>query len=524
VRLLPSLTDFAFLLPLFILFGILHGATTLLADGDTGWHIRTGEWIIQNHAIPTVDLFSFTKPHQSWFAWEWGWDVIAALIHSAAGLAGIAMVNALLLGLISVLLFRLIRRYTGNDLLSFLFTGISVCGTSIHWLARPHLISWLFLLIFAHVILSAGAGKLRPLWWLPALTLVWTNLHGGFFVGILLLLTSAAGEAVGGIGGVRRSRPYLLCACACLAVTLLNPYTWHLHQHVYRYLLDPTLLDNIQEFQSPSFHHGGAIFFEVMLLAGAGAVVWCLERRQWTGALSILIWAHFALVSSRNIPLFLLISTPWTAGMTNDLVSRWRQVSWLRSVGATISEICAEFSPLERIERWHAVSLAALLFLGASFAAGRPGFQAQFDPHTFPVAAIPVIKRAKPSHIFTYDQWGDYLIYRLYPSQPVFLDGRSDFYGPRLVNDYQHIISARYDWELDLKRFAVDMVIIRPNAPLATILKLSPNWKMLLDNGSLIIFRAEAPRGTREPVAAKRIPPIEADGSGRSLITQERRS
>jgi hypothetical protein len=77
---------------------------------------------------------------------------------------------------------------------------------------------------------------------------------------------------------------------------------------------------------------------------------------------------------------------------------------------------------------------------------------------------------------------------------------------------------------LDLKRFAVDMVIIRPNAPLATILKLSPNWKMLLDNGSLIIFRAEAPRGAREPVSAKRIPPIEADGSGRSLITQERRS
>ncbi len=124
---------------------------------------------------------------------------IAALVHSAAGLAGIALLNALLLGFISVLLFRLVRRYTGNDLLSLLFTGISLCGTSIHWLARPHLISWLFLLIFSHIILSAEAGNHKIFWWLPALTILWTNLHGGFFVGIVLLFASAAGEVLDAI-------------------------------------------------------------------------------------------------------------------------------------------------------------------------------------------------------------------------------------------------------------------------------------------------------------------------------------
>ncbi len=177
---------------------------------------------------------------------------------------------------------------------------------------------------------------------------------------------------------------------------------------------------------------------------------------------------------------------------------------------------------------------------------GKPAFQAQFDPHTFPVAAIPLIESAGASRIFTYDQWGDYLIYRLYPSQQVFIDGRSDFYGSRLVTEYQHIINARYDWQLELNRFAVDMVIVRPDAPLATILKLSPTWKMLLDNGSLIIFRAETPlrltpgaaREIHDPVAGKRcssVPPermkpassllgFEVDGSGASLITHERRS
>src|SRR5438874_623826 len=149
LRLLPSLTDLVFLLPAFVLLVLLPGTKSLLADGDTGWHIRTGEWILQHRAVPTVDLFSFTKPNQAWFAWEWGWDVLFALIHHAAGLAGVALANVILLCLISALLFRLIRRCSENDLLALFFTFVSLGGSSIHWLARPHLFSWLFVLIFS---------------------------------------------------------------------------------------------------------------------------------------------------------------------------------------------------------------------------------------------------------------------------------------------------------------------------------------------------------------------------------------
>ena len=58
IKLLPSLADFAFLVPIAFLFGRMNGVKTLLSDCDTGWHIRTGEWILQNHAIPHTDLFS----------------------------------------------------------------------------------------------------------------------------------------------------------------------------------------------------------------------------------------------------------------------------------------------------------------------------------------------------------------------------------------------------------------------------------------------------------------------------------
>ena len=50
----------------------------LLSDGDTGWHIRTGEWILANGKVPHQDLFSFSRPGADWFAWEWGADILFA--------------------------------------------------------------------------------------------------------------------------------------------------------------------------------------------------------------------------------------------------------------------------------------------------------------------------------------------------------------------------------------------------------------------------------------------------------------
>ena len=77
-RLFPSLNDIAFLLPVVVLFAKMNGTQMLFSDGDTGWHIRTGEWIAAHRMVPTTDLFSFTKPNEAWFAWEWAWDLIFA--------------------------------------------------------------------------------------------------------------------------------------------------------------------------------------------------------------------------------------------------------------------------------------------------------------------------------------------------------------------------------------------------------------------------------------------------------------
>ena len=498
MRWMPSLTDLAFLLPAFFLFGRLSGTRILLGDGDTGWHIRTGEWILNHRAVPTEDFFSFTKPHQTWFAWEWGWDLLFAAIHKFWGLGGVAFVNVIVLGVVAVLLYKLVVRAAQNELIGFAVTVVAICGSSIHWLARPHLISWIFFLTFLHLIQDAQAGNTKRLLWLPALMLLWVNLHGGFFLGLVLLLSTAMGKAAEAFwiesrslfDSYRACRGFLLSFVACVAVTFVNPYTWHLHTHIFTYLTDHKLLDNIQEFQSTSFHSPAAIYFEVMLVLGCMAGVWLLQSGKLTQALYILCWIHLALFSGRNIPFFVMIAAPAIACLLQETLKRLRSARGIGDFAATAEEICQEIRPFEKARRVHLASATGLILLAVLFASGQKGFEAEFNPESFPTQAVSIVRSSNARHILTYDQWGDYLIYQLYPSKQVFMDGRSDFYGYDHISVGQNIIGARYDWEKQLSRFAVDMVIVKPDAPLSTVLKSSPEWKMLLDDGKALVFEA----------------------------------
>ena len=508
-RALPSLVDLAFLLPIVLLFGKLKGTKTLFADADTGWHIRTGEWIIQHRAVPTQDLFSFTKPDQSWFAWEWGWDVMFAAVHGIAGLGGVGLVSTLILSLFSVCLFLLLRRVSHNHVVSFFVTVIAVCASSVHWLARPHLFSMLFAVVLLHLLQTADEGNTKALYFAPLLLAIWTNIHGGFVAGLLILFCHSLGLTLSCLlaetaqspgSAFAKVRPYWVASLLSLGTTFLNPYGWHLHQHIYRYLTDEDLLSRISEFQSMSFHAPSAMLFEVMLVLAGFAAFWKLQSRQIAPALAILLWAHFALVSARHIPLFLVVAAAAVASLLDHVMQRLRHVAFLSKGAATVAEICEELADMERPGRLHILSAAAVVLLAFLFAAGKEPFTPQFDADSFPAQAVPFLQARAARHpgeagigsrVYTYDQWGDYLIYRLYPAQRVFFDGRSDFYGIDFVKINQRITAADHDWKKLLRSYGIEMVILKPDAPLSAVLKITSGSEVLFDDGKVIVFQID---------------------------------
>jgi hypothetical protein len=522
VKLLPSLTDFAFLMPIVFLFCRMEGVKALLGDCDTGWHIRTGEWIVANHGVPARDIFSFSRPGDPWYAWEWLSDVLLAWLNSRGGLAAVALFSILLIAVTSVLLFRLARRKS-NAIVALLVTMVAAAASSVHWLARPHLFTLLFAVLFLGALERVREGRTRLaglpyLALLPAATILWTNLHGGFFVGILMIAAYGCGElltmAFAADPGDRRQAGrnagrYFLCALACLAASLANPYFYRLHVHVWQYVSDPYQSQHIMEFLTLSFHHPAAIFFESMLVMSAAAAFWYVSKGRFTEPLLLLMWGHAALLAARNIPIFMIAAAPLVAWAIEEWLARLPQLrvaEWLRNAVRKFNLVAAETSGTDDIGRWHLASVAGALVVAALLYAPSPpkAFRAEFDPDRYPAGAIETIRHDPTARIFTYDQWGDYLIYRLYPHTKVFVDGRSDFYG----NDFEEkciaVLSVKYDWEKILGGFGIDTILLPPSAPLSGALKESSRWRVVYDDGVALVFRSAQKTAGESSSAATR--------------------
>ena len=505
VRLMPSLTDVAFLMPVVFLFTRMEGLRSLLGDGDTGFHIRAGDWIRAHGAVPQQDIFSFTMPDQPWFAWEWLWDVGASFLHEKWGLGGVALANLFLISLTFALLYRLLLRRCGNSIVSIGLTVLATAGSTIHWLARPHLVTLLLTVVFMAILERVREGKTALLWWLPVLTVAWTNLHGGFIVGIVILGTYAIGfllrAAVAAdrqdrMAAAKASLPYLAAAAGCLAASLVNPYFYELHVHIVKYLGDSYSMNHIQEFQSANFHHSMAFFLETMLVLGTGAAAWLALRKQFAEALLIAVWAHGALIAARNIPIFMIIAAP-AIGLATVACFRAlqgaRMAAWLSRFLAWFEETAGDILPIEQIRRVHLVSAAVLVAIGIGMNSPRAGLKlkADYDPKGYPDRALAILNPSQ--RVFTNDEWGDYLIYRLSPvGLKVYVDGRSDFYGEKFGEAYGDVMNVKYDWEKQLRQYGVDTILLPVATPLTGAVKESRNWRVVYDDGSAIIFRPVA--------------------------------
>src|SRR5579863_9513909 len=520
VSLVPSVSDLAFLMPVLVLFWCTTGVGWFLTDSDTGWHIRTGEWILTNRRIPATDLFSFTKFGQPWFAWEWLSDVSMAAVHSHFGLGGIVLVSLLALGATSLCIYSNTVKECEHRLIAISLAGLAMAASTIHWLARPHLVTPLFAAVFCWVLnrVEKRVSNDRLLLVLPALTILWVNLHGGFFVGIVLLMTYALGTAAEEfVHGTRdsswfRRRRYLLTAGACVVVSLVNPNGYRLHIHVAQYLGSSLYFKRISEFQSVDFHTFSAAYFETLLVLAIAAAAWHLGKARLIHALLLLSWAHLALFSVRNIPIFAVVSVLGIGLAMRD----WLELAgtrWILDWRARLVENVAELerglqliASHQKRRRWHLVPCLTVLVLAlsVSHSARFTTLQADFDRNRFPTDAATFISLHEPARslrLYASWQWGGYLIYRLWPSVRVFDDGRTDFYGPPFVLEGLRVWEVRPDWAEILTRYRVNAALVPVDSALGTVLRERADWKLVYaDSVALMFVKIENQKcGLRNP-------------------------
>jgi hypothetical protein len=199
----------------------------------------------------------------------------------------------------------------------------------------------------------------------------------------------------------------------------------------------------------------------------------------------VFVWGFLSLRSARHIPLFALVAAP--------VAAQAAEAAWLRAAArfgknsavAALRDFAQDFGGRPRPVVWPAAAtvLAVMTCLPA----------ATFPDTRFPVAAVErnlarLAPANAPPRVLTSDQWADYLIYRLYPRQRVFFDGRSDFFGPRLGGDYRKLLTAGPGWRELVDRYRFAVALLPRDWPLAATLDREPGWRQVYGDRLSVLY------------------------------------
>jgi len=368
-------------------------------------------------------------------------------------------------------------------------------------------VGWLLTLVWLRLLYRLQAGRRAALWWLPALMLVWVNVHGSFVLGLVLLVLFAAGNfwtylTSRDVGNQRDARTAIarlsVAGLTSALATLLTPYGYKLHFHVYHYLSNRYFMDHIMEFATPNFHGTAEKYFEALLVLALVAALLAARRLRSVDVVLVLFAGYTGLYAVRNIPISSMIITLAIAPALSEAIRlqalRRDLPAWLRSACARARESGARMKNIEDMLRGHLIPAALLVAsMGVVLNGGRlhgtPVLAAHFDQRQFPVAAAEYIAGHQiHDHMFSTDRWSGYLIYRLHPDTKLFIDDRHDFYGEAFLKDYLKVLGADLGWREVLDKNGVTSVLIPPDAPLANVLKETSDWKVAYDDGVTILF------------------------------------
>ncbi len=503
----PSVGDLVFVL---LLAGLTLGtaAQLLLRDAGIGWHIRAGQLILATRSIPHTDPFSSTMQGKTWYAWEWLFDALVAASHHLAGLNGVVFISALVIACTFALMLRGMLGRGANLLVSILVLLLALVASSVHLFARPHILTWLLTVVWFGVLERfEDDGKTVNLLWLPLLTLLWVNVHGGFLVGFGLLAIYFASAFVKWIAApkdddgalAQRLKAVFLAGILSFAASFANPYGYHLHIHIYRYLTDHFLMDHIDEFLSPNFHGLGQRCFAAMVLLAVVATAMARRKVGLSHLLVILFAIYAGLFAARNIPvssiLLGLIVAPlisdWVRGIARDhevaMGARW--------LAARIDFFGSRMALLDsklRGHLWPAVAIALGLWVCGHD--GRLGaarlVDARFDPARFPVGAVDFLHgSATHEVVFCPDRWGGYVIYRSYPQVLAAVDDRHDLYGAEFLKRYLKILHGEPGWENELDGLHAAWVLVPAESTMASLLEETHRWDIAFKDDTAIVFR-----------------------------------
>ena len=324
----PSTKLLMGLLSFLVLTFALLMAVEKVYNYDIWWHLKTGQWILETGKIPATDPFTFTTPDAAWAPHYWLSDVLFAAVLRISGFNGLILFKALVIGAAFFIIFRLMIRQEVNLLLAVALVLLAVFIGHFRFLLRPHVFMFLLSAAFFWALSLEGEQRNLKLLWLLPLMLLWVNLHGSFFLGLVLTVCLLTEELL--TAGYRRIRKkdantkwptfsMLIFVLLC-GITFLNPFGIDLLQWIVADFALKNVADTFQVEEHMALTWGTHPLFWGLMFATAVSFLSAFRRAR---LFHLLVFAGPPFWRSRGCA-----SSPWRLSFRHPSSATTSRLSW----------------------------------------------------------------------------------------------------------------------------------------------------------------------------------------------------
>lgn len=448
-----------------------------------------------------VNTFSFTEPQHQWFNHEWLGQYLLHVTYTHLGNLGLLALK-LILGLcVIAMIYLAMRESCKSGPVKFLWLLLVISTMGYGFSTRPHLFTYVLYTFFLLSLWKDRSLSVKHLFLIPLLGIIWVNLHGAFFIGLILLILYLIFELIKAINRdsdhlqIRDSDhllhesktfnkwslsltrqingrcPYLIYLIILfIAASFVNPYGLKLWRFIfYSATIFRPYLSEWAPFTRIEYL-GEHIDFVILSLLSIFAV--CFSRKVKDITRLGILFALFiaAIMMRRNIPLFAITAAFVVPQYIED------------AVGRPLDKIFSRISQSVAV-----VILSLFIVISAyytlTFNKENP-VEIEVPQDRFPADIISFMKANEISgNALVFFDWAEYCIWRLYPDCRVFLDGRlCSAYSLKAINDYFNFLYLGRDWENALKNYPTDIVLIHKANPAYVNMLSRVGWMLVYED------------------------------------------
>lgn len=420
-----------------------------LQSVDLTYHLRAGAEILDTRAIPSVDSWTFTAAGLPWTDQQWGAQVILAGVYRVGGWTGLVLLRAGLVAATFGCVFEIGRR-RGLGLRRAAWLTLAAFVVALAALAlRPQLLG---MALFAVTLLLVADRRRHPerLWLVPAIVLVWANIHGSFFLGPLVLGLAWLEDLHDRVDRSYRTLAVGVVAALAACATPFGPAVW---AYAVGLSTNSQVSRLISEWQPTSLADvPGVLFFSSAL----GVAVLVARRRRrvpWPTLVWLGIFFAIGVYAARGVAWWSLAGTVATAGLLapapDDDVRRpeprGTPVMARLNLGVAALLVVASVATLP-------------IWRSADPATGVPKGVVATAPSGITAALRGM---ARPGdRLYNPQPWGSWFEFAL-PELPVAIDSRIEFFPAAVWDAYDQVATGAAGWPAQLARWGVTMAVVR---------------------------------------------------------------